>query len=908
MTLTVKPVATNDSYTTSTGNAVVTTTGTGVLANDLGTGLTENTVVANPTNGTLTLNVNGSFTYTPERWIQRHRHVHLHDKDTPGQTSNTATVTITVNPVAVTDSYTVFAGTPLTTTAGTGVLANDQGSSLTKNAVAANPASGTLTLNADGSFTYTANTGFSGADAFTYSAKDPSGLITHCDAHGEAGRDERQLHDVHGHRGGHTAGTGVLANDLGTGLTENTVVTNPTNGTLTLNANGSFTYTPTAGFSGVDTFTYNVKDTPGQISTDATVTITVNPVAVADSYTVFAGTPLTTTAGTGVLANDQGSSLTKNSLVTNPASGTLTLNADGSFTYTANAGFSGADAFTYNAKDPSGLTSNTVTVTLTVKPVAVNDSYTTSTGSALTTTAGTGVLANDLGAGLTENTVVASPTNGTLTLNANGSFTYTPNAGFSGIDTFTYNDSDTPGQTSNTATVTITVNPVAVADSYTVFAGTPLTTTAGTGILANDQGSTLTKNNLVSNPANGSLSLNADGSFTYTANVGFSGTDAFTYNAKDPSGLITNTVTVTLTVKPVAINDSYTTSTGSALTTTAGTGVLANDRGAGLTENTVVTSPTNGTLTINADGSFTYTPNAGFSGIDTFTYTDTDTPGQTSNAATVTITVNPVAVADSYTVFAGTPLTTTAGTGILANDQGSTLTKNNLVSNPANGSLSLNADGSFTYTANVGFSGADAFTYNAKDPSGLITNTVTVTLTVKPVAINDNYTTSTGSALTTTAGTGVLANDRGAGLAENAVVTSPTNGTLTINADGSFTYTPNAGFSGTDTFTYNDTDTPGQTSNTATVTITVNPVAVADSYTVSAGTPLTTTAGAGHPGHDQGTTLTKNSLVTNPANGSLALNCGRVVHLHGERGASAAPTRSRTTTRLRAASHPTPSR
>ena len=203
------------------------------------------------------------------------------------------------------------------------------------------------------------------------------------------------------------------------------------------------------------------------------------------------------------------------------------------FTYTANVGFSGADAFTYSAKDPSGLITNTVTVTLTVKPVATNDSYTTSTGTAVVTTAGTGVLANDLGTGLTKNTVVANPTHGTLTLNANGSFTYTPNAGFSGIDTFTYNDKDTPGQTSNTATVTITVNPVAVADSYTVFAGTPLTTTAGTGVLANDQGSSLTKNAVVANPASGTLTLNADGSFTYTANAGFSGADAFTYSAKD---------------------------------------------------------------------------------------------------------------------------------------------------------------------------------------------------------------------------------------------------------------------------------------------------------------------------------------------------------------------------------------
>src|SRR5262249_873558 len=91
-----------------------------------------------------------------------------------------------------------------------------------------------------------------------------------------------------------------------------------------------------------------------------------------------------------------------------------------------------------------------------------------------TTTAGTGVLANDLGTTLTKNALVSGPANGTLTLNANGSFSYTPNASFSGIDTFTYTAKDSSGQVTNTATVTLTVNPVATGDAYTVNAGATL--------------------------------------------------------------------------------------------------------------------------------------------------------------------------------------------------------------------------------------------------------------------------------------------------------------------------------------------------------------------------------------------------------------------------------------------------
>ena len=141
-----------------------------------------------------------------ERRVQRHRHVHLqrqgHGTDVehrhgdhhrePGGGGGLRTRCSQARPSPP--------------RRGTGVLANDQGSSLTKNAVVANPASGTLSLNADGSFTYTATAGFSGADAFTYSAKRPvraDHQHRHRDAHGKAGRDERQLHDVHGHRGGH---------------------------------------------------------------------------------------------------------------------------------------------------------------------------------------------------------------------------------------------------------------------------------------------------------------------------------------------------------------------------------------------------------------------------------------------------------------------------------------------------------------------------------------------------------------------------------------------------------------------------------------------------------------------------------------------------------------------------------
>jgi large repetitive protein len=173
----------------------------------------------------------------------------------------------------------------------------------------------------------------------------------------------------------------VLANDTdadGDALTAG-MPTEPANGTLVLNADGSFTYTPDAGFNGNDTFTYMAHDPDGGMDT-ATVTVTVAaappppppdntpPVAVDDAYATDFETALNV-AAPGVLANDtdaDGDALTAG-MPTEPANGTLVLNADGSFTYTPDAGFSGNDTFTYMAHDPDGGM-DTATVTITVRP------------------------------------------------------------------------------------------------------------------------------------------------------------------------------------------------------------------------------------------------------------------------------------------------------------------------------------------------------------------------------------------------------------------------------------------------------------------------------------------------------------------------------------------------------------
>ena len=218
------------------------------------------------------------------------------------------------------------------------------------------------------------------------------------------------------------------------------------------------------------------------------------------------------------------------------------------------------------------ITSNTVTVTVTppvnVAPVAVNDAFTLLvTGTTPITVPAPGILANDTDAnrdalkvaGTTPRTITLASSGGRVTLQQNGSFTYTPpSASFSGSRTFTYQATD--GKlTSNTATVTLSIarRPSATADSTV----TAVNTAKAINVLANDKATapaTLNTASIVitSSPANGSAQPNANGTVTYTPQTGFAGSNSFTYTVKDSLGSTSNPATVTVHV-PQARNDSY---------------------------------------------------------------------------------------------------------------------------------------------------------------------------------------------------------------------------------------------------------------------------------------------------------------------------------------------------------------
>jgi len=318
-------------------------------------------------------------------------------------------------------------------------------------------------------------------------------------------------------------------------------------------AKASFTAPDVGGAGTLLTFKLTVSNNFGNSDTDTT-TVTVRP----------ANQPPTanfsfTTSDLTVNLDASGSSDTDGTITSyswNFGDGNSGSGQTASHTYAAAGTYSVQLTVADNDGATDAISKNVTVVAPNQPPVTNNDSYSTDEDTPLNVAA-PGVLGNDSDPDGDQLTAIKvnNPTNGTVTLDSNGGFTYTPNTNFNGTDSFTYMAND-GSASSNVATVTITVGaindpPTASNDSYSTNEDTPLTVTPP-GVLGNDSdpdGDQLAAA-LDSGPRNGTLTLKPDGSFSYEPNLNFNGTDSFTYMANDGTSN-SNVATVTLTVKPV---------------------------------------------------------------------------------------------------------------------------------------------------------------------------------------------------------------------------------------------------------------------------------------------------------------------------------------------------------------------
>ncbi|WP_157909113.1 Ig-like domain-containing protein [Capnocytophaga sp. H2931] len=810
-------------------------------------------------------------------------------------TCSTATVTITVTEVVTPTNTTVakddFRTTYVNTQVSGSVAANDldpEGDTQVWTTQTNTTGGHTFVLNADGTYTFTPSTDFVGTVSYTYEVCD-NGTPQAC-ATATVYISVKQVATPTATSDTFTATTSTNTQTVGNVLNNDRIGTNtPTTSDVTIMVTKTPTGTivpildpstgnvtvPSGTPTGTYTIGYEICTKVGTVTcSTATVTITVTEV-VTPTVLIATDDPVTVTttqSGTvvNVLDNDK---IGTNTPTTSDVTITVTKTPTGTIVPIL-------DPSTGNVTVPSGtptgtytigykictkvgtVTCSTATVTITVTEVVTPTNTTVAKDDINNTYVNTQVSGsvgtNDLDPeGDTQVWTIQTNTVGghSFVLNADGTYTFTPSTDFVGTVSYTYEvcDNGTP-QACATATISIQVLPKGinslVANDDTAV--TKVNTGVLISVLSNDfdpEGDTfsVTKH---TNPSHGTVVLNADGTFTYTPTTDFVGEDEFTYIICD--GNVTSTCrTARVHVSVVSTTTNITVANDDAYNTDVNVAVVGNvlnndtDPEGDTVTTTVVTTPSNGTLSLSTDGTFTYTPTTNFVGTDSFTYRvcDSGTP-QACDEATVYITVKgvvatPTANTDTFTATTSTN-TQTVG-NVLDNDRLGTNTPTTsdvtiTVTSTPTGTIVPNLDpvtGNVTVPSGTP-TGTYVIGYEICTKSVTITcDTATVTIVVTevttpttPVVAKDDV---EQTVVDTPVTVKVVSNDEHVPTQGTlTIVTQPKNGTVVINDNGTtnapsddeVVYTPNRGYAGVDSFEYELCDTMGNCS-IAKVTITV---------------------------------------------------------------------------------------
>lgn len=618
------------------------------------------------------------------------------------------------------------------------------------------------------------------------------------------------------------------------GDVEATVTLQPMHGTLVETEPQNWMYTPEANYAGTDTIEVTFERGPRTVVGTANITITpVNdaPTAAADSFAANFGASITIAHST-LLMNDTDIDSTELSVsgVIEGEHGSALMDGD-SIIFTPEANFQGAATFQYVLTDGGTTTAGTVTVTVGTNnaPVAVNDTTTVAEDATLNVAAST-LVSNDTDADSQTLAIasVSNPTNGTVSL-LGSNVRFVPTANFFGAATFEYSVTD--GAASSTGTVTVTVTavndtPSASSDVATTTEDTSVEIAEAT-LTAND--SDIDEDTLqitaVGGATNGGVSL-AGGLIRFTPATNYNGLAGFDYTVTDGTAFTTAHVTVTVgpaNDPPVAVDDSRG-GIEDVPTVLGDLNLTMNDTdidGDNLMI-TAVGNPTNGTVAV-SNGTVTFTAANNFNGLASFEYTVSD--GTATDTGLVTLLIaaandGPVATNDAASTMEDTAVVIS----VLANDtdiDGDTLFINS-VTQPGHGTATVIGN-TIRYLPASNYTGADAFTYTARDAAGA-QSMAQVAITVSPV--NDNPTAITDVVVMdegTTYPIAVLENDFDVDgdSVFLSTATLPLHGNYVI-ADGIITYTPNQGYDGMDTFDYRIIDGNGGMAQ-GTVTITIFP-------------------------------------------------------------------------------------
>ncbi|MEH7164418.1 tandem-95 repeat protein, partial [Priestia megaterium] len=784
---------------------------------------------AAPGNGVAVVNVDGTFSYQPNlNFNGTDRFTVLVSDGQGGTAVSTVTVIVTpVNDAPMVPNYT-FSTQEDSPVIGAIVGTDVDGNPLSYQLQVA-PTNGVAAVNADGTFSYQPNPNFNGTDQFTVLVSDGQGgtAVSTVTVNVIPVNDPPITSNV----SFTIAEDSTLINQIvavdpdGDSLTFSSQAA-PGNGVAVVNVDGTFSYQPNLNFNGTDRFTVLVSDGQGgtAVSTVTVIVTPVNDAPTVPNYT-FSTQEDSPIIGAIVGTDADGNPLSYQLQVA-PINGVAAVNADGTFSYQPDLNFNGSDQFTVLVSDGQG---GTAVSTVTINVIPVNDppitadlAFTINEDTPLTNQIPAFDPDGDL---LTFTLLNPPPSNGSVVLGANGVFTYTPNLNYNGTDTFSVLVSDGQGG-SSLSTVTLTIVPV---NDPPIGGDRAVTTTINlpvtSSIPASDPDDITLTYTLQQSPANGSAIINQDGIFTYIPNNNFIGNDQFTILITDLEGA---TALSNIFVTVLQTNGSTTTQDLQISTnedTSVTNQVIATNVNGNPLIYTIENSPINGVVTIDPNtGIFTYTPNTDFYGSDAFVVYITDNLGGNATSSVI-VTVAPI---NDSPIVPNYQLTTNEDTSVtsmvIATDSDSNQLTYSLQNAPVNGTVDVGIDGMYTYTPNADFNGIDQFTVVVSDEQGG-TAVSTITITVLPV--NDPPVGPVVVTLVTNEDTPVssqiTAFDPDGEVLTYTLQDPPTNGVAVVNADGTFTYTPNGNYNGPDTFTVLISDPSGAFIVTS-VFVTVTPV------------------------------------------------------------------------------------
>ncbi len=660
----------------------------------------------------------------------------------------------------------------------------------------------------------------------------------------------------------------LLANarDLdGDQLTALNLATDDENITITDNGDGTYTLTPDADFNGDITFTFDVSDGDDVVSTN--LELLVSPVNDApepqdQAFTIGEDGVLTfTDADLLTGATDiEGDDLSVEGVTYTGADGVLTDNGDGTYSFAPNENFNGDVNFTFDVSDGTDTVTANIDVSVTPEndpPVAGSTAYTVHEDNSITIS-NEQLLANssDIEGEVAIDSVSYSGNDGVLEINGDGTYTFSPNENFSGEVSLDVVVVDEDGATdSTTAGITvIEVNdpPIAGPTAYTIDEDQVLTFSESQVLLnASDVEGDVELVGISYDGPDGIFSVNGDGTCSFAPNENFNGQVQLDVTIRDEDGAEVDTY---ITVDVLPINDApvsgnlaYSVDEDNSITLSQEQLLAqASDvEGDALTASNLVVDG-DATVTANDDGSFTITPDANFNGDIDITFDIND--GSDTIVATADLTVNPVndlpqPEDQAFTIGEDGVLTFTdqdlldGATDIDGDD----LSVEGVTYTGADGVLTDNGDGTYSFAPNENFNGDVNFTFDVSDGTDTVTANIDVSVTPEndpPIAGSTSYTVHEDNSITIS-NEQLLANssDVEGEVAIDSVSYSGADGVFQDNGDGTYTFSPNENFNGEVSLDVVVVDEDGATdSTTAGITVLeVNdpPIAGATSYSVN---------------------------------------------------------------------------